>query len=49
LAFEGDALKRGDYHSTKEMTRMGPDWIVVQEMKDSGLRGPSVVLVFRRG
>jgi hypothetical protein len=28
---------------------MGPDWIVVQEMKDSGLRGPSVVLVFRRG
>ncbi|CAM9624609.1 unnamed protein product [Ectocarpus sp. 6 AP-2014] len=34
----GDALKRGDWHQTKEIMWMGPDWIV-QEMKDSGLRG----------
>merc|ERR1719512_390603 len=33
-----DALKRGDYHLTKEIMTMGPDWIV-QEIKDSGLRG----------
>ena len=33
-----DALKRGDYHLTKEIMHMGPDWIV-QEIKDSGLRG----------
>jgi NADH dehydrogenase (ubiquinone) flavoprotein 1 len=33
-----DALKRGDYHLTKEIMWMGPDWIV-QEIKDSGLRG----------
>ncbi|KAJ1460893.1 hypothetical protein M885DRAFT_612071 [Pelagophyceae sp. CCMP2097] len=33
-----DALKRGDWHNTKEVMWMGPDWIV-QEMKDSGLRG----------
>merc|ERR1719261_1052125 len=33
-----DAMKRGDYHLTKEIMWMGPDWIV-QEMKDSGLRG----------
>lgn len=33
-----DALTRGDYHQTKEIMWMGPDWIV-QEMKDSGLRG----------
>ena len=33
-----DALGRGDYHLTKEMMWMGPDWIV-QEIKDSGLRG----------
>eukprot|EP00804_Cyclotella_cryptica_P012234 CCRYP_013836-RA/>CCRYP_013836-RA protein AED:0.34 eAED:0.34 QI:153/1/1/1/1/1/2/786/266 len=32
------ALKRGDYHLTKEILCMGPDWIV-QEIKDSGLRG----------
>lgn len=33
-----DAFKRGDWHLTKEIMTMGPDWIV-QEMKDSGLRG----------
>lgn len=33
-----DAVKRGDYHMTKEIMCMGPDWIV-QEIKDSGLRG----------
>jgi len=33
-----DAMKRGDYHLTKEIMWMGPDWIV-QEIKDSGLRG----------
>ena len=33
-----DATKRGDYHMTKEIMWMGPDWIV-QEIKDSGLRG----------
>jgi NADH dehydrogenase (ubiquinone) flavoprotein 1 len=33
-----DALKRGDYHMTTDIMKMGPDWIV-QEMKDSGLRG----------
>jgi NADH dehydrogenase (ubiquinone) flavoprotein 1 len=33
-----DALKRGDWHRTKDILWMGPDWIV-QEMKDSGLRG----------
>ena len=32
-----DALKRGDWHRTKDILWMGPDWIV-QEMKDSGLR-----------
>ena len=34
----GDAKKRGDWHMTKDIMWMGPDWIV-QEMKDSGLRG----------
>jgi len=33
-----DALTRGDYHMTKDIMWMGPDWIV-QEIKDSGLRG----------
>ena len=33
-----DSMKRGDYHLTKEIMWMGPDWIV-QEIKDSGLRG----------
>jgi len=32
------AMKRGDWHGTKELLWQGPDWIV-QEMKDSGLRG----------
>jgi NADH dehydrogenase (ubiquinone) flavoprotein 1 len=31
-------MKRGDWHLTKEIMCMGPDWIV-QEIKDSGLRG----------
>mmetsp|Transcript_17877 Transcript_17877/g.28985 ORF Transcript_17877/g.28985 Transcript_17877/m.28985 type:complete len:495 (+) Transcript_17877:117-1601(+) len=33
-----DAEKRGDWHRTKDLLWMGPDWIV-QEIKDSGLRG----------
>ena len=33
-----DAMKRGDWHMTKEIMCMGPDWIV-HEIKDSGLRG----------
>eukprot|EP00548_Thalassiothrix_antarctica_P006054 CAMPEP_0194131998 /NCGR_PEP_ID=MMETSP0152-20130528/2580_1 /TAXON_ID=1049557 /ORGANISM="Thalassiothrix antarctica, Strain L6-D1" /LENGTH=493 /DNA_ID=CAMNT_0038826905 /DNA_START=128 /DNA_END=1609 /DNA_ORIENTATION=+ len=33
-----DSMMRGDYHMTKEIMCMGPDWIV-QEIKDSGLRG----------
>jgi len=32
------ALRRGDYHLTKDILSMGPDWII-QEIKDSGLRG----------
>merc|ERR1711981_995292 len=32
------ALKRGDWHQTKEILSMGPDWIV-DEIKKSGLRG----------
>merc|ERR1719204_1328898 len=32
------ALKRGDWHMTTDIMKMGPDWIV-QEIKDSGLRG----------
>jgi hypothetical protein len=32
------AQARGDWYKTKEIMWMGPDWIV-QEMKDSGLRG----------
>lgn len=40
---EGDwrlhaALKRGDWHRTKDLLCMGPDWLI-QELKDSGLRG----------
>lgn len=34
----GDAMKRGDYHMTKDIMWMGPDWII-EEMKKSGLRG----------
>ena len=32
------ALKRGDWHRTKDLLCMGPEWII-QEIKDSGLRG----------
>jgi NADH dehydrogenase (ubiquinone) flavoprotein 1 len=32
------ALKRGDWHRTKDLLHMGRDWII-QEVKDSGLRG----------
>ena len=32
------ALKRGDWHQTKEIIQMGPDWII-DEIKKSGLRG----------
>jgi NADH dehydrogenase (ubiquinone) flavoprotein 1 len=32
------AMKRGDWHQTKEIMSMGQDWII-QEIKDSGLRG----------
>ena len=32
------ALKRGDWHQTKEILSNGPDWIV-DEIKKSGLRG----------
>lgn len=34
----GDAMKRGDWHQTKEILQMGPDWII-DEIKKSGLRG----------
>lgn len=33
-----DAEMRGDWHRTKDIMWMGPDWMV-QEIKDSGLRG----------
>ena len=32
------AMKRGDWHQTKNILEMGQDWII-QEIKDSGLRG----------
>lgn len=32
------ALKRGDWHNTKEMVLNGPDWLI-DEIKKSGLRG----------
>lgn len=32
------ALKRGDWHRTKDILWQGPDWIV-EELKKSGLRG----------
>jgi len=32
------AIKRGDWHQTKEILSMGPDWII-DEIKKSGLRG----------
>ena len=37
-AFIDGALKRGDWHRTKDILAMGPDWIV-DEIKASGLRG----------
>ncbi len=33
-----DAKKRGDWHRTKDLIYMGPDWII-DEIKKSGLRG----------
>ena len=30
-------MKRGDWHQTKNIHEMGPDWLI-QEIKDSGLR-----------
>ncbi len=33
-----DAMKRGDWHKTKDILWMGPD-AIVQDIKDSGLRG----------
>ena len=32
------ALKRGDWHQTKNIVQMGQDWII-DEIKKSGLRG----------
>jgi len=32
------AMKRGDWHQTKDILSMGPDWII-DEIKKSGLRG----------
>ena len=32
------AMKRGDWHQTKEILSMGQDWII-DEIKNSGLRG----------
>lgn len=32
------AERRGDWHQTKEILSMGPDWII-DEIKKSGLRG----------
>ena len=34
----GDAHKRGDWHRTKDLLCMGPEWII-DEIKASGLRG----------
>ena len=31
-------MKRGDWHRTKDILTMGPDWII-DEIKASGLRG----------
>ena len=36
--FIDGALKRGDWHQTKEIISMGHDWII-DEIKASGLRG----------
>jgi|TARA_B110000305_G_C19187966_1_gene515226 NADH dehydrogenase (ubiquinone) flavoprotein 1 len=37
-AFIDGALKRGDWHRTKDILAMGQDWII-DEIKQSGLRG----------
>ena len=37
-AFINGALKRGDWHRTKDILTMGHDW-VIDEIKASGLRG----------
>merc|ERR1719298_4022 len=37
-AFIDGALKRGDWHRTKDIISMGHDW-VIDEIKASGLRG----------
>merc|ERR1711975_148732 len=37
-AYIDGALKRGDYHMTKDILLNGPDWII-DEIKASGLRG----------
>jgi NADH dehydrogenase (ubiquinone) flavoprotein 1 len=37
-AYINGALKRGDWHRTKDVLGMGPDWII-DEIKKSGLRG----------
>ena len=36
--FVDGALKRGDWHQTKDIMGMGQDWII-DEIKGSGLRG----------
>lgn len=36
--FIDGALKRGDWHRTKDILTNGPDWII-DEIKASGLRG----------
>lgn len=36
--FLDGALKRGDWHRTKDIITMGQDWII-DEIKNSGLRG----------
>ena len=36
--FLAGAMKRGDWHQTKDIIHMGPDWII-DEIKKSGLKG----------
>merc|ERR1711957_1008779 len=36
--FIDGAMKRGDWHNTKDIITMGPDWLI-DEIKKSGLRG----------
>jgi hypothetical protein len=40
------AMKRGDWHMTKELMWQGPDWLV-DEIKKSGLRGRGVYHLFK--